>query len=97
MSAKLLNIVIFVTAVTGASALFEDQAFKFDWRQQLVGSVENVDFWDSASGSGVLVRTASNVLVPILPKITNIGLQICVTFYRCFMAGQVFCFMSQLF
>ena len=29
----------------GSSALFEDQAFKFDWRQQHIGVVNDVQVW----------------------------------------------------
>ena len=58
----LLKLVIFITAVNNACALFEDQAFKFDWRQQFVGVAQSVDFWDSAT---VIVRTSSNVLASL--------------------------------
>jgi hypothetical protein len=54
-----------LTSHNGINAMFEDQAFKFDWRQQYVGEVKDVDFWESSSGSGVIVRTASNVLASL--------------------------------
>lgn len=54
-----------MTAVSNACALFEDQAFKFDWRQQFVGEAAAVDFWDGSAGSGVVVRTAGNVLASL--------------------------------
>ncbi len=54
-----------ITSHNGIDAMFEDQAFKFDWRQQYVGEVKAVDFWESASGSGVVVRTSSNVLASL--------------------------------
>ena len=65
MRNKLLNSVLFLLAVSHVRAMFEDQAFKFDWRQMYVGDAQNVDFWDSPSGSGVIVRTASNVLASL--------------------------------
>jgi hypothetical protein len=63
---KLELLLIFLTAVTHQTlAMFEDQAFKFDWRQQYVGEAQNVDFWDSSVGSGVILRTDSNVLASL--------------------------------
>ena len=49
-------------------ALFEDQAFKFDWRQQYVGKPEKSILWhDSTSTRSdlILTITQSNVLAGI--------------------------------
>ena len=47
-------------------ALFEDQALKFDWRQQYIGFVEDVKHFHSSKSKDVLlVRTKSNVLAAL--------------------------------
>ena len=46
-------------------AMFEDQAFKFDWKQEYIGSVEDVLHFSKSSKSNsdlLVVRTSSNVL-----------------------------------
>jgi hypothetical protein len=53
---------LFIFVVSHVCALFEDQAFRFDWRQQYVGHVKNLEFWEASAGSGVILRTDSNVL-----------------------------------
>lgn len=65
MRTRLSKLVIFLTAVSNTCALFEDQAFKFDWRQQFVGEAVGVDFWDGSSGSDVVLRTTGNVLASV--------------------------------
>ena len=57
----LLSLVL-VLVVSHVRAMFEDQAFKFDWRQQYVGHIKNLEFWEASAGSGVVIRTDSNVL-----------------------------------
>ena len=55
-----------VFALAGvADALFEDQAFKFDWRQRYVGSPFKSLFFDSGSSAKILVGTESNVIAVI--------------------------------
>jgi outer membrane protein assembly factor BamB len=53
--------------VSSTSAIFEDQAFKDDWRQKFVGSPEEATFFESPKSSKnfkdlVVVRSDSNVL-----------------------------------
>ena len=48
--------------------LFEDQAFKFDWRQQYIGAPEKFIGWHDATSSRsdlILAITQSNVLAAI--------------------------------
>ena len=56
------------TAFQQSHALFEDQAFKFDWRQRYIGSPVKVLSWtDSGSprSEHVLTITKSNVIAAI--------------------------------
>jgi len=53
---------------TLVKALFEDQAFKFDWRQQYIGKSDKLIAWHDASSSRsdlILSATKSNVLAGI--------------------------------
>jgi hypothetical protein len=49
-------------------ALFEDQAFKFDWREQYIGKSEKMIAWHDESSTRsdlILTATKSNVLAGI--------------------------------
>ena len=49
-------------------ALFEDQAFKFDWRQQYVGKPIKSSYWHDSSSTRsdlILTITQSNVFAGI--------------------------------
>ena len=49
-------------------ALFEDQAFKFDWRQQYIGKSEKLVVWQDTSSTRsdlILSVTKSNVLAAV--------------------------------
>ena len=49
-------------------ALFEDQAFKFDWRQQYIGKPEKLIAWydtSSAHSDLIITVTQSNVLAGV--------------------------------
>lgn len=46
-------------------ALFEDQAFRFDWKHQYVGLVEDLHHFHSKSKDILVVRTSSNVLAAL--------------------------------
>ena len=59
-------IVILAIFLASAYGLFEDQAFRFDWRQQKIGPVEDLEFYTaSKSRDLLLVRTASNVIAAL--------------------------------
>ncbi len=46
--------------------LFEDQAFKFDWRRTLVGKPEAARLWETQQGeSALVVRTGHSVLASL--------------------------------
>ena len=65
-----LMVVIFCTTLGPSlvQALFEDQAFKFDWRQQYIGKPLNLISWHDSSASRsdlILTATQSNVLAAI--------------------------------
>ena len=53
---------------TLVEALFEDQAFKFDWRQQFIGKPNKLISWQDTSSSRsdlVIAVTESNVLAAV--------------------------------
>lgn len=52
----LLGLSLLAHSVTG---LFEDQVFKFDWRQQYLGVAQDLAFDGT---SGIVLRTSSNVI-----------------------------------
>ena len=65
-----LIVVIVLTTLEPSlvQALFEDQAFKFDWRQQYIGKPLNLISWHDSSASRsdlILTATQSNVLAAI--------------------------------
>ena len=47
---------------SGSKGLFEDQAFKFDWRQRLVGVPFKSGFLDAGSSTKLILATDANVL-----------------------------------
>ena len=57
------SIVILAICIASAYGLFEDQAFRFDWRQQKIGPVEDLEFYTASKSRDILlVRTSENVL-----------------------------------
>ena len=70
-SLRLLLLPVLICTLMGLStvqALFEDQAFKFDWRQQYIGAPEKIISWHDASSTRsdlILAVTKSNVLAAI--------------------------------
>ncbi|XP_029634121.1 ER membrane protein complex subunit 1 [Octopus sinensis] len=61
-----LSTLLFVLSFNAASALFEDQAGKFDWMQKYVGRVDFL-FWDQSHyvGKRILVGTEKNTIAAI--------------------------------
>ena len=50
-------------------ALFEDQAFKFDWRQQYIGAPDKIIPWHDSNSSPsdlILTITKSNVVAALV-------------------------------
>ena len=66
---RLLVAIAVLWTITKSSALYEDQALKFDWRQQYIGAAQDVALYGSASSSKsrdlLIVRTESNVLAAL--------------------------------
>ena len=53
------------------TALFEDQAFKFDWRQQYIGAPDKIIAWHDSSSSPsdlILSITKSNVVAALVAE-----------------------------
>lgn len=63
---SLRSFVVSLVILQGATALFEDQAGKFDWMQRYVGRVDFL-YWDQAHymGKRVIVGTDKNTLAAI--------------------------------
>ena len=66
----LLLAVLFIYSmmIPTLEALFEDQAFKFDWRQQFIGKPNKLISWQDTSSSRsdlVIAVTESNVLAAV--------------------------------
>ena len=61
------NCIVFLALfIASAYGLFEDQAFRFDWRQQKIGPIEDLEFYTtSKSRDLLLVRTSENVLAAL--------------------------------
>jgi len=56
----------FLAFLGPAKAMFEDQAFNLDWRQQYVGDVEDAVLYTASKTKDILVvRTVSNVLAAL--------------------------------
>ena len=63
---KLFAIILSFILSQQVGAMFEDQAFKLDWRQQLIGAVEDsVLYTASKTKDSLIVRTDSNVLAAL--------------------------------
>lgn len=54
-----IGLFLFADSVIG---LFEDQVFKFDWRQQYLGVAQDLTF---EGVSSIILRTASNVVASV--------------------------------
>jgi len=59
------RLLLLVSVLGAASALFEDQAFKFDWKQSFVGQVTDGGFYSSSKASVFVVATESHVVAGI--------------------------------
>ena len=60
-----LNIVLLCSVllfVSHVSALFEDQAGKFDWKQKYVGEVSHMGYYSNSKTSVLVVATKSHVV-----------------------------------
>ena len=65
---RLLVTIAVLWTISKSSALYEDQALKFDWRQQYIGAARDVALYSGSAASSsksrdlLIVRTESNVL-----------------------------------
>lgn len=55
-------------ALATASALYEDQAGKWDWRQRFVGRVKQISSYHLSSAQSIVVTTDKNVLASIFVR-----------------------------
>ena len=58
----MISLTVFLLSVSCASALFEDQAGKFDWRQKYVGAVTDLGYFSTSRVSVLVVATDSHVV-----------------------------------
>ncbi|KAI1306009.1 ER membrane protein complex subunit 1 [Halotydeus destructor] len=66
-----IGVVILVSLIAlfgPASALYEDQAGKWDWRQRFVGKVKHITSYHLSSSQSVVVATEKNVLASLLVR-----------------------------
>eukprot|EP00088_Acartia_fossae_P054891 TRINITY_DN6343_c0_g1_i2.p1 TRINITY_DN6343_c0_g1~~TRINITY_DN6343_c0_g1_i2.p1 ORF type:complete len:892 (+),score=202.62 TRINITY_DN6343_c0_g1_i2:78-2753(+) len=62
---ELVVLMILMLGGSGVLGLYEDQAYKFDWRKQLIGKVEDLEFLAAGVDTAILVRTQKNVLAAL--------------------------------
>ncbi|KAF1768077.1 hypothetical protein GCK72_008038 [Caenorhabditis remanei] len=69
-----LPLLVTITLIASATAIFEDQVGKFDWRKQLIGCPARVDFDKVGSKSDrLLISTEQSILSSLVLNTGNIG------------------------